>query len=73
MSDTLISTREFRRRAGDRSAMWIHRHQLSDSAFPVPFQFAPNGPKFWRLDEVEHYLESCRAPRVNGCNQPAVA
>ena len=63
MSGTLISSRELRRRAGNRSAMWVYRHERSDPDFPTPYRFAPKGPKFWREGEVEHYIESRREPR----------
>lgn len=65
MRDTLISTIDFRQRAGGRSKMWIHRHQRSDPGFPTPYRFAAGGPKFWRESEVDRYLESCREPRPN--------
>ena len=63
MDNALITTSEFRRRAGDRSAMWIHRHERSDPDFPTPYRFAPKGPKFWRPGEVERFLESRREQR----------
>lgn len=63
MKDALITTREFQRLAGDRSSMWIHRHERSDADFPTPTRYAPTGPKFWRPAEVERFLESRRDPR----------
>jgi predicted DNA-binding transcriptional regulator AlpA len=61
---TLLTTAQTRCRLGGVSTMFIHRHLKNDPDFPKPIRFAPNGPRFWMLSEIEKYIE-LRREKVN--------
>ena len=57
---TLLTAAQTRRRLGGVSAMFIHRHLKTDPDFPKPIRFDPKGPRFWKTDEIDAYIEAKR-------------
>jgi predicted DNA-binding transcriptional regulator AlpA len=57
---TLLTAAQTRNRLGGVSAMFIHRHLTSDPEFPKPIRYAPKGPRFWKSEEIDAYIERKR-------------
>lgn len=57
---TLLTAAQTRHRLGSVSAMFIHRHLKSDPDFPKPIRFDPKGPRFWKPEEIDAYIERKR-------------